>query len=393
MDQQIGVFFGSRSPEHDVSIITAQLLLSGLRSIGRQAVPIYIDKNGQWYISSHLTDPAVFSEKNFHFQKSDWTQYSIDLKKSVGKLVFRKNSRLSPDEIVIDLAFPAFHGSYGEDGTIQGLFEMFDVPYVGCTVASSAIAMDKVLTKQYYTIYGYETTKFLFFHYKDWTTSKTRILKEIGTKLHFPVFVKPSHLGSSIGIQKVTDKKDLEFALDVAFHYDEKVLIEQSVENLVDITCCVIGNDDPIASELQESLFNNSFFSFEDKYLRGGGTQLGKAKNTIIIPARIPHEITHKIKETALSIYKNLECSGIARIDFLYDKKRKISYANEINPLPGTVYHHLWKASGVAFGELLTKLLDFALERHEAKKRISYIFQSSILSNPNGSKLASKLGI
>ncbi|MBI2617048.1 D-alanine--D-alanine ligase [Candidatus Gottesmanbacteria bacterium] len=385
--EHIGVFFGSRSPEHDVSIITAQLVIAGLKALGKNIVPVYIDKHGNWFLGSLLGNLSVFQSGEIDSVKKRLGKFTIDLEKSKGKLVFHKLGLVGGKEITIDLAFPTFHGSYGEDGTVQGLFEMFDIPYVGCGVASSAIAMDKVLTKQYYQMYGFPTTKFLFYLYKDWNSRKKSILAEVSRRLRFPVFIKPARLGSSIGIQKVKGKKNLEFAFEVAFHYDEKVIVEESVDNLVDITCCVIGNSKPIASKLQESIFQSTFFSFEEKYLKKGGAQLGKAKGNIIIPARVSDRITKEIQKTAEEIFACLECRGIARIDFLHDAKKNVFFANEINPLPGTLYHHLWKASGIEFPKLLELLLDFARESHEGRKRVTYTFQSDILRQGGGAKL------
>lgn len=386
--ETVGVFFGSRSPEHDISIITAQLIISGLKGLGTDVVPVYLDKKGKWFIGSALGELAFFQKGIGDLEKSGLGKYSINLEKSIGRMVFQKQGIIPKAEIAIDIAFPAFHGSYGEDGTIQGLFEMFDIPYVGCDVASSSIAMDKVLTKQFYRQYNFPTTDFLFFQYQEWNDSKRRILELISKTLTYPVFIKPARLGSSIGISKVKSRKDLESGIDVAFHYDEKVIIEESVENLMDLTCCIIGNENPIASKLQESVFQSSFFSFEDKYLKKGGAQLGKAKNNIIIPARISTTLTEKIRETARSIYKNLGCSGIARIDFLYNRRTGRFFANEMNPLPGTLYHHLWKASGIAFNDLLMNLLDFAKDRYRQKKRVTYVFQSSILQQTGGQKMS-----
>ena len=205
--------------------------------------------------------------------------------------------------------------------------------------------------------------------------------------------VKPVHLGSSIGIGKAKDEKELEQKVEVALYYDNKVIVEEFVENLMDITCCVIGNDAPRTSVLQESVFKDDLFNFEDKYIIDGGSQTGKATNNLVIPARLDEATTKAIQETALKVYKALGCSGIARVDFLYDKEKKEFFANEVNPMPGTLYHHLWKASGLELDQLLRELINFAEEKHEQKRAITFTFDSSVLKQLNGAKMKSnKLG-
>ena len=216
------------------------------------------------------------------------------------------------------------------------------------------------------------------------------MLAEIKSTLKGNLMVKPARLGSSIGISKTHNPKELEFALEVALHYEDKVIVEEAVDNLMDVTCCIIGNDEPVASLLQESAYQKDFFSYEDKYLKRGGAQLGKAQDAIVIPARLDKITTHKIQETAKYIYTYIGCSGIARVDFLYDTKNKEFYANEINTMPGTLYHHLWKKSGIELGELLQKLISYAEERQTAKNRLMYTFESSILSQAGSAKLQTK---
>lgn len=386
-NKTIGVFFGSRSPEHDISIITGQLVISGLKGMGYNVVPVYISKMGEWLLGDELGQLNFFTDPTRRIDVSKFGKYYLDLEKSKGRIVFSKKG-LGKAEVSIDLAFPALHGSYGEDGTLQGLFEMFDLPYVGCDVASSALAMDKVSTKLVYIAKGIPTTKFLHFESEVWEKDKGEILARLESELRWPVFVKPARLGSSIGMAKAKTKEDLEFAVEVALHYDGKFLVEESVEDVMDVTCCVVGNENPTASLLQESVFAGSeYFSYEEKYLKEGGAQLGKAQSHIVIPARLDERTTEELRAAALSIYKIFGCSGIARIDFLYDKKTKKYYANEINPMPGTLYHDLWRKSGAPLPQLLENLLDLALRKHESKKKLVRVFESEILRNAAREKL------
>lgn len=386
----IGVFFGSRSPEHDISIITAQLVISGLKGLGYNVVPVYLSKKGEWLFDEKLGDLKTFTNPDFDPSwRTKYRNFVLDLEASVGKLVF-KEKRIFGKKIVVDLAFPAFHGSFGEDGTIQGMFEILDVPYVGCDVASSAITMDKILTKQLFHAESIPTTKFVFFDDENWRRDKNEIGAKL-KKLHWPLVVKPSRLGSSIGVAKVSCDQELEQAVDVALHFGKRVLAEEAVKNLMDVTCCVLGNEDPIPSLLQESAFGKAeLFSYEEKYLKGGGAQFEKAQGGLVIPARLDETTTNEIRDLAVRIYKLFGCSGIARVDFLYDKNIGKIYANEINTLPGTLYHHLWKESGMEFSTLLQKLLNLAVERNEEKKQKSYIFESDILKYANQRKLRAK---
>lgn len=388
----IGVFFGGRSTEHDISIITAQLIIAGLKGLDYEVIPVYVDSNGHFLFGEDFGKIENFSDsKKDIVHDVSFRKYYLDLENSIGKLVFKKKG-FGGKEIIVDLAFPAFHGSYGEDGTIQGFFEMLNVPYVGCDVTSSALAMDKALTKLFYQANGIPTTKFIYFTKNDWQKGKDEILGKLES-LTLPLFVKPVHLGSSIGIAKITNSKDLVDKIEVAFYYDDIVLVEEGVNDLMDVTCCLIGNDDPVTSKLQESVYKADLFDFEEKYLNQGGGQTGRNKKSVIIPARLDEETTVKIQEMAKKIYLLFGCSGIARVDFLYDQKAKIIYANEINPLPGTLYHHLWKESGIELDELLKKLIVFAEERHERTQKINYKFNSSVLSNLDSNKLNVKLKI
>lgn len=390
--KNIGVFFGSSSPEHDVSIITGEFIISGLKKLGYEVTPIYLTKERKWLIGDELGKLQFFTgEKNDLKAVESKYEYLLDLSETKGKMFFVKKG-IFGKKIEIDLAFPAFHGAYGEDGTIQGIFELIGVPYVGCNVLSSSLTLDKALTKAVYESANIKTTKYISFLKSDWENKKTEILSQANSELKFPVFVKPVHLGSSIGITKVKNKEgnELEFAIEAGLYYDDKILIEEGVENLMDVTCCVIGNNELQASELQESVFGSELFDFEEKYLKDGGAQLGNAQDGIVIPARLDEKTTTEIKELSKKIYHLFGCSGISRVDYLYNKETKEYFANEINTLPGTLYHHLWKASGIEFEELIKKLIGFAEEKFEEKKKLNYVFDSVILKQLKSAKLGSK---
>lgn len=384
-EMTIGVFFGSRNPEHEVSIITGQLIIAELKKLGYNVVPVYIDKKGRLLSGEALGSLKYFTGQDLENKLEKLKPLLVEVSAQKNKLAVRPKGVLS-QETTIDLAFPAFHGMNGEDGTIQGLFELCNVPYVGCEVTSSAMTMDKIITKQIYKSEEISTTPFIYFTSHDWKEDKNKII-ENAKKMQWPVFVKPARLGSSIGIAKARDMEELENACEVALHYDDRIIIEESVEDLADITCAVLGNDNPLPSLVQESVFQGEHFSYEAKYLEDGGAQLGNAEKNIIIPARLNEETTKVVRDLAVKIFKLFNCSGTARVDFLYDRKKEKVYANEINTMPGTLYHHLWKASGIEIGALLEKLIDLALERHKEKNEISFAFNSDILSHANSIKL------
>lgn len=385
----IGVFFGSRSPEHDVSIITGELIISELKKLGHTVTPIYIGKDGQWYVNEALGSLKLFTAGGAD-QFKNYDEVFLDLEQSKGKMVFRKKGFASSKEYVVDLAFPALHGAYGEDGTIQGLFEMFNLPYVGCDVPASAITIDKVLTKLLCKQFGFPTVEFVTINDTEWKNEKVAAISHCTSALPWPMIVKPAKLGSSIGISKASNQTELETAIEVALHYGENVIVERAIKDLKDLTCAVLGNNEPRASLIQESVFTDEVFSYEDKYLRDGGAQLGNATSQLRIPAEIPETATSEIQKLSVEIFKKFGLSGIARVDFLYDNTDGKYYANEINPLPGTLYHHLWKASGTEMPELLTELIKLAQQKHAANTKFTHTFQSSLLQHANSIKLQIK---
>jgi D-alanine-D-alanine ligase len=381
----IGVFFGGKNPEHEVSIITGQLIMSELKKLGYGIVPVYIDKNGLWKSDHALSELKFFTSPEFESAYSKLPK--VNLGEFGGNRLLLKQNKLTAKTFSIDLAFPALHGSYGEDGTLQGLFEMAGIPYVGCEVTASAVAIDKVMTKRIFQNLEIPTPKFQVIAKTEWTKTGTLVLTECIDKLYWPIVVKPTRLGSSIGVKKVDNKEDLETAIEVALKYGEEVVLEKAVPNLKDLTCCVIGNHDLEASLVQESKFGDTVFSYDEKYLKEGGTQFGSPKSGICIPADILPETSAKIQDLSKKIFKQFGCSGIARVDFLLDQISQELFAIEINPLPGTLYHHLWKASGKPLDILIQQLISLAQERYTEKKNYTSSFPSDILRFANSKKL------
>ncbi len=381
----IAVIFGGQSTEHDVSIVTA--LSSVIKPLELtkqyQIEPIYIAKDGSWYWDKKLADISLYQSGEIEelMRRAGKAHLLFDdgltLVKSspfAGRKQYKK----------IDLVFPAMHGTHGEDGELMGILEMSNVPYVGCGVAASVIAMDKVLAKQVTQSVGLASTPWTWFYTRDLGRQHNAILKDIA-QLKYPLFVKPAHLGSSIGITRVEAEDQLVNALEVAAHYDDKVIVEQGVTNLIEVTLPIIGNDEPTPALLEQPLLKSEdFFDFETKYMQGGkkggkkGGKLG-AQGYSRIPAELPKEVYDAAVDLGLAAYRAVGCTGIARVDMLIDGKSKDVYFNEINPLPGDLYRHNWRQAGVSSTELVTKLVQLAEARWAAKQKIATAFATNYL--------------
>ncbi len=384
----IGVFFGSNNPEHDVSIITGQLVISELKKLGHETTAVYIDKNGTWRSGAELSNLKFFANPQLETNLNKLPRINL-CEFGSGKLTLKQNKFLGKT-FNIELAFPSVHGNLGEDGTLQGVFELAGIPYVGCEVTPSAIAIDKIRTKRLLHSMGVPTPDFEVIDKTNWETNRHDLISTTVSKLGLPVVVKPPRLGSSIGVQKVSSEIELENAIEVALRYGSEVLIEKAIPNLKDLTCCVLGNQKLETSLIQESKFEDAVFSYNDKYLKDGGAQFGSSKSGIQIPAQISEELGNKIKQWSMQVFKGLGCTGIARVDFLLDQNSEQIYVIEVNPMPGTLYHHLWKESGVELKELVEKLTSLSIERHNEKKRYISSFSSEILAFARSKKLQLK---
>lgn len=381
MKKTIAVIFGGRSAEHDVSIITAHIpIIQSLLATGHFDVwPIYIAQDGSWYSDQAMNDLAHFQQNDFASRLAK--QKKIQLLFDNGlKIILPSKTGLfgaKSKTIKIDVVFPAMHGTLGEDGSLMGLLRMANVPFVGCDLFASAVAMDKVLTKQVIASENIPVVPFIWFTKNDWEIDK-EMWKEKISKLRFPVFVKPVHLGSSIAITKIKQASELENAVEVALHYDDKVLVEESVENLIEVTLPIMGNDELQLAAIERPLNKTDFLDFNDKYLTGGKKYSGTDVNREI-PAKIDKNLAKQVEDWGKKTYRALGCSGIARVDFLIDGTNKRVYVNEVNTLPGSLYHHNWKTVGVSGVELVTKLVTLAEERFAERQSITYTFNSDIL--------------
>ncbi len=382
----IGVFFGGQSPEHEISIITGEFVIAELGKLGYRVVGVYVGRDGRWYCDEQVSKLKFF-QSDYENRLEELHQYNLSLSKSHKKLVLQRSGFLTRNELVIEYIFPTFHGLGGEDGTIQGLAEFFGVPYAGCGIHASAVSIDKIFTKQIFNSLNIATAKYLSFCKNDWA-ERSIVMNQISDILEFPVFVKPARSGSSIGVSKVRNRGELEEALDLAFYYDTKVIVENSVEDVVDLTCAVLSGDDVVVtSDVQESLFESDLFDFSVKYLENGGAQTGNAKSRLVIPAGISGELTSKIKTISEQVFNEIDANGMIRVDFLLNKRTGELFANEINTLPGTLYHHLWKKSGIEIGEVLDRMMLAGFERWQGVQSNHIEYISEVLSNANQLKL------
>lgn len=385
----VAVVFGSRSTEHDVSIITALVaVIAPLQASKKyQVVPIYISKQGKWYCDSELLDVSLYSSGRI----DDWLRQHEPVTLAFGDGLQLVTGGWQRRRLKIDVVFPALHGTHGEDGAAMGVFDMAGVAYVGCEVAASAIAMDKVLTKQVVQSAGVAVAPFVHFSKAEYTADPDDWITKINRKLRYPLFVKPAHLGSSIGITRVADPQDLRNAIEVALHYDDKALVEEGIRNLVEVTLPIIGNDRPRPALLEQpALKSEDFFDFQTKYMQGGKKggdseatrqqpAIKGAQGYSTIPADLPKPLYAAAEATGLAVYRALGCSGTARVDMLIDTEAKVVYCNEVNPLPGSLYLHNWNQAGISNVEVVTTLIDLALERQAQRQQQETVFSTNFL--------------
>lgn len=383
MKKTIAVIFGGRSVEHDVSIITAHTpIIRGLLSIGHDVCPIYITKDGSWYSDQKMNDIEYFKgDLQSHLNKQKKVQLLFD---NGLKLIW---PGIKSKTLKIDVVFPAMHGTFGEDGSLMGFLRMADVPFVGCDLTASAVAMDKALTKKVLEAEDIPVVPYIWFTKSDWEKGRDDYIRMI-SELKWPLFVKPVHLGSSIGISKVKDVFELRNAIEVAFHYDDKILIEESVENLIEVTLPIMGNDELRLALIERPLNKTDFFDFSDKYLTGGKKSGGANSHRTEIPAKIDEVLSDKVRDLGKKTYRVLGCSGTARVDFLIDNSISQVYVNEVNTLPGSLYHHNWREAGVSSVDLITRLIDLAEERFASRKGTTHTFGSDILKKAGGPKVS-----
>jgi D-alanine-D-alanine ligase len=362
---RVGILFGGRSGEHEVSLNSAASILTALDRAKYEVVPIGITRQGRWLVGSNADRllPGVL-------ENGKPVTASVD---PTGPKLIPLNSTLvkagagGPE---IDVIFPVLHGTFGEDGTVQGLLELAGIPYVGAGVLGSAVGMDKDVMKRLFRDAGLPVVPWLMFLRGEWREDAARVRRAIHNKFRFPLFVKPANLGSSVGISKVHKARELDPALNLAAQYDRKILVEIGVDGR-EIECSVLGNDRPEASVPGEVIPVNEFYDYDAKYVKEG--------SELIIPARLTPRQTQQVQELAIRAFQAVDCAGMARVDLLLERKTGSLLVNEINTIPGftsiSMYPKLWEASGVSYTRLVDRLIELALERHREKACTRYTYR------------------
>jgi len=393
---RVGILFGGRSGEHEVSLLSAASVFSAIDKGKFEVVPIGITKEGRWLTATDAE--RLLQGKGFGESASKAHLRAGDPEATPGAAVLARGEavmvppeplrqpgsltpfqteaglarRVSDRAINVDIIFPVLHGTFGEDGTIQGLLELADIPYIGAGVLGSAAGMDKDVMKSLFLATGLPIVKHVTVLRSAWESEPKKAQKLVESKLKYPVFVKPANLGSSVGISKAHDRKELGPAIEEAAKFDRKIVIEQGVggsqQKAREIECSVLGNDKPEASVPGEIVPGKEFYDYTAKYVDEG--------SQLIIPAKLSKTETKRVQHLAISAFKAVDCSGLARVDFLMDPKNRKIYLNEINTMPGftaiSMYPKLWAASGLAYPDLIERLIQLGQERHQEKKRNQY---------------------
>lgn len=385
----IAVVFGGRSAEHDVSIVTAIASIIRPLELSRKyrVEAVYIAKNGAWFWDDKLKDIKLFSSGDIERFTSRTQPASVQFD---GGMTLTRASGLAgrKQHRRIDFVFPAMHGTYGEDGALMGMLDMAGVPYAGCGLEASAVAMNKVLSKQVASQHGIPVSKFMSFTNTELEQHPADALKKITKTLKYPVFIKPAHLGSSIGMSRATNDTELRNGLEVAARYDNAIIVEEAVQNLIEVTLPIMGNHDLTPAYLEQPMVSaEDFFDFDTKYMQqGGGKKMGGkgggkhgAQGYSTIPASLQTALYEKAEAVGLAVYRALGCSGTARVDMLIDSKTQEVYFNEVNPLPGSLYAHNWRHKGVSNVELVTRLVELGEQRFIERQALSTVFSTNFL--------------
>lgn len=354
MKKRVGLLYGGKSAEHEVSLTTASAVTKAIDFDKYEIIPIYITLEGEWCRGPQLTKPV----------------------ESIEELQFKKETT-KPNHIIefildqdyeqakFDVIFPLLHGTNGEDGTVQGLLEVLNLPYVGNGVLASSAGMDKVVMKQLFSVAGLKQVPFIHFIRHEWETNEDEIIHRCENQLKYPMFVKPANLGSSVGISKASNKEELISAIQLALKYDRKIVVEEGIKAR-EIEMGVLGNNNPKVSVPGEIKPTTDFYDYDSKYKDGS--------TTLIIPAEVSSEVEEKMKAMAISAFKILDCSGLVRADF-FVKENEV-FINEVNTMPGftpvSMYPLLWQNTGVSYPELIDTLIELAIERHEEKQQLQY---------------------
>ena len=383
MKIKLGVIFGGVSVEHEVSIITAIQAMNNINDKKYDIIPIYITKDGTWYSGAMLRDIKIYSDMDLLKRFAN----EVTLYKRDGEFVLQsKRGLLRKDVTTLDMCFPIMHGTYGEDGNLQGYLETIGIPYCESDTYAAVVGQDKIFMKQIWKESGVPVVKFDWFFDSDYLKNPDKIIERL-EKIGYPLIVKPARLGSSVGIKVCNNDQELRDAIMDAINYDNKILVEEVVSNLTEVNISVLGNyQKQSLSVIEEVGSKNAFLTYEDKYISGAkGGSKGMASAKRIIPARITEKLAKEVADVAIKAFRSLNSSGVVRIDFLIDTKNEKVYANEINSIPGSLSFYLWDKTDKNYEELLDDILNIGIRNFKNKLNKTHSFDTNILSNFNES--------
>jgi len=389
MKIKLALIFGGKSAEHDISVISALQAFRHIDKSKYEVFPIYVTKDSEMFYGEDTGKIEAYRDISSLLERSD----RVFLGRSMGRVVLMREKRAlfgSPVITELDVALPVVHGTNVEDGSIQGYLQSLSLPYCGCDILSSAVGMDKYVTKTVLREAGIPVLDCVRATLSEYSSSPEAVASAVEEKIGYPVIVKPINCGSSIGITKAENRQELEEALEVAFNYSDRMLAERAITSLREINCSVLGDPDLAeASECEEPVSTDKILSFNDKYVggakggaaKGDADQKGMASLKRMIPAPITEEQRDYIRRTAVDAFKALGCTGVARIDFLLDSSTGEIFFNEINTIPGSLSFYLWEPMGVKYTALLDRLVSLALKRERLNRSLTFSFESSVLSN------------
>jgi D-alanine-D-alanine ligase len=383
---RVGVLFGGRSGEHEVSLRSAHSVMRSLDPAKYEVVPIGITKDGRWIAGDvdaqapgALIDGRAGRAVTLLPEPSETGLMAVE---HPGEDLTASNLSIMAE---LDVVFPVLHGPYGEDGTVQGLLELAGLPYVGAGVVGSAVGMDKAIFKQVMIAVGLPVVPWVLTTRRRWMREPDAVIEAIESALTYPVFTKPANLGSSVGIRKCHDRAELRDGLDEAARFDRRLIVEQGIDRARELEVSVLGNEDPVASVVGEVKPRREFYDYIAKYLTEPGSE---EESELVIPAPLPPDLSRTIRELAVRAYQAIDCAGLARVDLLLDDRSGSLYLNEINTIPGftniSMYPKLWEASGIDYSQLLNRLIDLAFERRREKAELATSIEVTALLSGGG---------
>ena len=390
MKNNVAVFFGGRSVEHEISVISALQAIAAFDKEKYNVIPVYISKQGRWY-----TSPLLLDVKNYRDMKG-LTQRCTEvmLRPEFGDYNLYKTTngffeKRHPVVATLHAVLPVLHGTNGEDGIFEGVLETIGIPYAGCNTLSSANGMDKITMKMILRESGIPVVDYVWFTDRQWFAQKESIIEKVEKELGYPVIVKPANLGSSVGIGKAADRQQLIERINYAEKFSQRIIVEHMIEKLKEINCSVLGNaDENIASVCEEPVKTGDILSYEDKYMGGSKSAKGSGMQSSErrVPAQIPEEMSERIRNMSRDTFRVLSCHGVSRIDVMINEKDNQVYVNEINTIPGSLSFYLWEASGIKFPQLIDRLMELAFERKRRADMKTFSFDQNIFAMGGGTK-------